>query len=100
MNGFEFQDEQGRLSVELREQLALLCATPAGTVVLDREYGVNFAFLDLPVPEAQTRLAEELAPKIEKYIPELVLRGVFITDADNNGSVDWRVVVGYAGKSA
>ena len=100
MTNYEIQNETGQMPAELREQLALLCETPAGTVVLDREFGVNFAYLDMPIPEAQTQLATELAPKIEKYIPALVLRGVFFISADNDGNVNWRVVVGYANEPA
>jgi hypothetical protein len=94
--GLTYEAENGNLSENLRKQLNLLMTTPVGTVVLDRDFGIDTSFLDQAVPAAQSELAAELAVKIEKYIPELTLKEVRRTGADTNGHVNTKVVVAYA----
>lgn len=85
--------EGGTLSKEMMDQLALLIGTPTGTVVLDREFGVDTACIDMPPEEARTMLAAELAVKIERYIPGLTLGEVKIEQMDAAGNLRLKVVV-------
>lgn len=57
----------------LLEQLAVLLSTPIGTVVFDRDFGLDMSFIDMPVNLAKNMAALELSKKIKKYIPELRL---------------------------
>ncbi len=84
------------LAADLRGQLALLLATPVGTVVLDREFGIDHSFVDMPLPIAQNMLASELAYKVERYIPELKLNEIILTSASEDGHMNLKVVVDYA----
>ena len=59
------------LTPSLREQVELLVATPVGTVVLDRDFGLDQSFLDEPLPVAQNHAAAEIAVKLERYIPQV-----------------------------
>lgn len=86
----------GELPDDLISQLGLLIATPLGTVVLDREFGIDMTCLDMPPPVAQSLLAAELAVKIPKYIPQLQLSQVKLTDAAMDGELYLTVVVDYA----
>lgn len=90
---YTYETEDGDLKRELRNQLALLITTPVGMVVLDRDFGVDFSFVDMPIPIAQNMLAAELAEKIEEYIPALSLKEVILTHADADGNMNLRVVV-------
>ena len=82
------------LTPDLRQQVELLCATPVGSVVLDRDFGLNMSFLDEPVSVAVNMAAAEIAVKLEKYIPALRLVRVK-ADYDNaeQGIIDFEVVV-------
>jgi len=93
VKSYSYESESGSLRKELMDQLALLLSTPVGTVVLDRDFGIDFSFVDMPLPIAQTMLAAELAEKIEKYIPQLTLREVILTYADTDGNLNVKVVV-------
>lgn len=99
VSGQELTGAQGALSPELRAQLALLLATPEGSVVLDRGFGVKRDYLDSPPPIAQNMLASDLAGKIERYIPELALVEVELREISPDGKLHQKVVVGYADES-
>ena len=53
------------LSPDLREQVEVLIGTPVGTVVLDRDFGIDLSFLDMPIGQAANAAAAEIAVKIE-----------------------------------
>lgn len=93
-------DSGDEIPVYLRRQLELLLATPAGSVVLDRDFGVDMRVVDQPPEEARTFMAVDLADKIERYIPELELREVQITDVDAAGNLNLKVVVNLADESS
>lgn len=52
-------------------QLQTLFATPIGSVALDRDFGLDMSFIDMPIPTAQALLSAEAITKIAKYIPEV-----------------------------
>ncbi len=82
------------LSPDLREQVEILIGTPVGTVVLDRDFGIDLSFLDMPIGQAVNMAAAELAVKIEKYIPELQLDRVKpIYDESAEGKTELEVIV-------
>ena len=53
------------LTPDLRQQVELLCATPVGSVVLDRDFGLDMSFLDEPVSVAVNMAAAEISVKLE-----------------------------------
>ena len=82
------------LTPDLRQQVELLCATPVGSVVLDRDFGLNMSFLDEPVSVAVNMAAAEIAVKLEKYIPALRLVRVKANyDRAGQGKIDFEVIV-------
>ena len=52
-------------------QLQTLFSTPVGSVALDRDFGLDMSFIDMPIPTAQALLSAEVINKIAKYIPEV-----------------------------
>lgn len=92
ITGYEL-DGGGTLSGSLLSQLKLLIATPVGTVVFDRDFGIDRSALDMPGPIAQTTLAAELADKVERYIPELRLSAVEAAGHSLDGALHLKVVV-------
>lgn len=87
------------LSPDLREQVEVLIGTPVGTVVLDRDFGIDLSFLDMPIGQAANAAAAEIAVKIERYIPELQLEQVKpIYPGTAEGKVELEVIVRNASK--
>lgn len=82
------------LTPDLRQQVELLCATPVGSVVLDRDFGLDMRFIDEPVSVAVNMAAAEIAVKLEKYIPALQLIRVQADyDQSQDGTVEMEVIV-------
>lgn len=82
------------LTPDLRQQVELLCATPVGSVVLDRDFGLDMSFIDEPVSVAVNMAAAEIAVKLEKYIPALRLVRVKANyDRAGQGKIDFEVIV-------
>lgn len=82
------------LTPSLQEQIELLLATPVGTVVLDREFGINTKIIDEPLSTVETQAAEEIAVKLEKYIPEVKLDRVKLRANDaQSGKAELEVIV-------
>ena len=82
------------LTPDLRQQAELLCATPVGSVVLDRAFGLDMSFLDEPVSVAVNMAAAEISVKLEKYIPALRLVRVKADyDSAEQGVLDFEVVI-------
>ena len=50
------------------ECLNVLYSTPVGSVSLDRDFGMDWSFLDLPMPAAKARFESELIQKTQKYL--------------------------------
>ena len=82
------------LTPDLRQQVELLCATPVGSVVLDRDFGLDMSFIDEPVSVAVNMAAAEISVKLEKYIPALRLVRVKANyDRADQGKIDFEVIV-------
>ena len=82
------------LTPDLRQQVELLCATPVGSVVLDRDFGLDMSFLDEPVSVAVNMAAAEISVKLEKYIPALrLIRVKADYDQAQDGTVEMEVIV-------
>ena len=56
--------------------LRTLYGTPVGSVALDRDFGLDWSFLDLPLPAARARLESEIIRKTMKYEPRVSVREV------------------------
>lgn len=65
-----------------------LALTPAGTVPLDREFGLDASFMGMPIETAKNLLAIELINKIDRYEPRASVKEV-----DMTGSVDGQIKI-------
>lgn len=77
---------------KLDRQLALLLSTPEGAMPLDREFGVNMDFLDMPPETAKSLYTAEITKKIHQFIPTVRVREVTWT-WKNNGRFSPKVVI-------
>ena len=55
---------------ELDRKLALLYSTREGTMPLDREFGINMDFVDMPPEVAKSLYTAEITKKTAQFIPE------------------------------
>lgn len=76
--------------------LNVLYSTPLGTVALDREFGLDWSVLDLPLEMAKGRLTIEIIEKTRKYEPRVeVVKVCFDTQLVEglNGKLAGKVVL-------
>lgn len=64
----EYTFEDDKLA-ELDRQLALLLSTPAGTMPLDREFGIQMNFVDKSPEVVKSLYMAEVTRKVPKFIP-------------------------------
>lgn len=77
---------------EIDRQLALLLSTRVGTIPLDREFGLDFSFLDLPTETAKSLYTAEVTKKVAKFIPSVRVAKIE-WDAAEMGAIKPRVVI-------
>ena len=68
--------------------VALILATPKGTVPLYRDFGLDREFLDMPTPEAEVRMIAPIREAVEKWEPRATVKDVFFTRSrDGSGKL-------------
>ncbi len=81
-------------SNEIMQNLKVLFSTPAGTVALDRDFGIDWSILDNPINVAKTLLIVEYTEKVREYEPRVEVKEVTYTYDELNGKIIPKVVVG------
>ena len=61
---------------DLDRQLAFLLSTREGTMPLDREFGLNMDFVDMPPEVAKSLYTAEVTEKVAKFIPTVRVQEV------------------------
>lgn len=77
---------------ELHRKLAFLLTTQTGTLPLDREFGIDFDFLDQPAEAMRSLFTAEVTVKVATYIPECRVKAVEWVSIEG-GSVIPKVVI-------
>lgn len=86
-------NEQNTVSSVI-QNVALILATPVGTVPMLRDYGLDREFLDMPVPYAETRMVAPIREAIETWEPRATVKGVkFTRSGDGSGRLLVRVEI-------
>ena len=74
------------LKEELDQNIACIIETVAGTVPLDRSFGLDIADVDLPTNILQSQMTNKIISAIQDYEPRVKVDSVvFVTD--DNGVV-------------
>lgn len=63
--------------------VALILATPKGTVPMYRDFGLDREFLDMPMPDAENRMVAPIREAVEQWEPRATVKGVWFTRAGN-----------------
>lgn len=61
---------------DLDRRLSLLLSTKVGTMPLDRAFGINMDFLDMPPQTAKCLYTAEITKKIAMFVPEVRVKQV------------------------
>lgn len=77
---------------ELDRQLALLLSTREGTMPLDRTFGLNMDFADMPPEAAKSLYAAEVTEKVSKFIPTVRVQEITWSRAEG-GQLKPKVVI-------
>lgn len=56
---------------EILQNVRTILATPVYSVPLDRRFGVNGEFVDLPLPVAKAQIGQEIVTAIRRYEPRV-----------------------------
>lgn len=66
----------GNSELEILQCVHCLLNTPISSVVLDRQIGVDYSFVDRPMPMAIAMVLSEIPGKIRRYEPRCTLKDV------------------------
>ena len=66
----------------LEQEIRMLLATRKGSVPLDRDYGLTWEYVDLPMPEAMPYMIAEIASQLERYVPRIKVRDIMFKSDD------------------
>ena len=66
--------------------VALILATPKGTIPMYRDFELDREFLDIPTPEAEVRMVAPIREAVEQWEPRATVKDVFFTrSGDGSG---------------
>lgn len=82
-----------KISDDIINQIRFLVATPVGTVVCDRDFGINMDFVDKPTVVAETMFAAELYQKLARYIPSVKLDRVMFATNEYGDKIAAKLVI-------
>uniref|UniRef100_A0AAU8B6D0 IraD/Gp25-like domain-containing protein n=1 Tax=Dulem virus 34 TaxID=3145752 RepID=A0AAU8B6D0_9CAUD len=82
----------GDYLAELDRQLALLLSTREGTMPLDRSFGLNMDFVDMPPEAAKSLYAAEVTEKVAKFIPAVRVQEI-TWNRTESGKLNPKVVI-------
>lgn len=84
---------QGAYNKDILQSLRTLFSISAGTVVLDREFGIETDMLSLPMEIAMNNFAVEATEKVDRYEPRVVVDEVTWDKSDFNRGILTPVIV-------
>ncbi|MBR2895750.1 MAG: GPW/gp25 family protein [Oscillospiraceae bacterium] len=64
------------------QNIALILATPKGSVPMYREFGLEQDFLDLPEPAARVRMIAPIREAIERWEPRASVKQITFTHTE------------------
>jgi len=86
---------------EVLRNVAIILATPKGSVPMYREFGLDNSFLDKPLPIAKVRATAPVREAIETFEPRAVYKGIsFSNDPSNPGKLTFTVEVEIRGEES
>lgn len=78
---------QGTRNKDILQDLRTLFSITAGTVVLDREFGIETDMLSLPMEIAMNDFSVEAMEKVDRYVPRVMVDEVTWDKSDFNQGI-------------
>lgn len=78
---------QGTRNKDILQDLRTLFSITAGTVVLDREFGIETDMLSLPMEIAMNDFSVEVMEKVDRYVPRVMVDEVTWDKSDFNQGI-------------
>lgn len=60
----------------LEQEIRTVLATRKGSVPLDRDFGIRWDYVDMPINEAMPYMVAEIGQQLEKYVPRIRVRDI------------------------
>jgi phage baseplate assembly protein W len=76
----------------LAQEIRTVLATRKGSVPLDRDFGLSWDVVDMPMPKALPYLAAEVGRALERYVPRIRVRDMDFA-GETSETVDGRLRV-------
>ena len=67
---------------QLEQEIRTVLATRKGSVPLDRDFGLSWDYVDLPLTEAMPYMVAEIGQQLEKYVPRIKVRDIVFDSPD------------------
>ena len=67
---------------QLEQEIRTILATRKASVPLDRDFGLTWDYIDLPLTEAMPYMVAEIGQQLEKYVPRIKVRDI-VFDSDD-----------------
>ena len=71
---------------EILQNVRTIISTVKYDIPLDRQFGIDGAVVDLPMPEAEAKLSQEIFQAIKQYEPRAIIESINFT-AELNGKL-------------
>ena len=73
------------------QQVQIVCATQVGSLPLDRAFGVEADYLDMPLPVAKAKATASIIKGVEKYVPAVSVLAVNWVE-DTQAAIDGTLI--------
>lgn len=70
-------------AAEILQNVRTILETVKGSVPLDRDFGIDASYLDLPMGEAKAKLISEIIKAVKKYEPRAAVTEISFTGAED-----------------
>lgn len=82
------------LEAEIYQNIMHLLTTRAGERAYDRDFGIDYSFIDYPLLEAEAKARNEVLEKILRYEPRVVVKQIMLNSINNlTGGIVQKIVV-------
>lgn len=76
---------------EILQNVRTIIGTRKGTVPLDRDFGLDWSFVDKPINVAQALVSAEVAKQVRKYEPRARIISISLVE-DLAGALDGKMI--------
>lgn len=68
---------------EVLQNVRTIITTVKYQIPLDREFGIDGSVIDLPMPEAQAKVSQEIFQAVRRYEPRAVIESISFSGEDS-----------------